>query len=124
MKSKLKTFLDTCDKKIAKLQKAKTKAIKQRQSRCKHPTSEIAEAPMCDRILSHRPPMRICLRCGWAEDGWSFYKLKGYDKYLKISRSALESNALGGVHSIHDQYHLEHPERRCDDDCSGRPNLD
>lgn len=58
--------------------KADTKKM---QEACLHPKESWVEGTYTPEGLyvSVRPPFRVCVECGYAEEGWAFTKLKGYD---------------------------------------------
>lgn len=78
------------------------------QRLCDHPADGIYEAPYVPAAwLSAQPPYRVCLRCGWAEEGWGcgWQLLRvaepSYDRpeRYRLTRDQAFAHVLGGVRS-------------------------
>ena len=86
--------VEKMDKNIEKLKKDRDKFIKDFQAKCKHPPLMIRETPQT-------PPFRVCMECGYAEQGWGcgYWKLDHvpYDEVAE-QRNAIKY-VLGRVHS-------------------------
>jgi alkylated DNA repair dioxygenase AlkB len=109
---------------ILETQKDLQQEIKFLQDGCNHPKEQVLECPAkySPNGFSHRdrPPMRVCKLCGWAEHGYSYFRLKTTDyryDYEKVSELVFSHNVLGPINDRHTLYHLEYSGRKCDDMC-------
>lgn len=78
------------------------------QRECTHPADGIYEAPYVKAgWLSAQPPYRVCLRCGWAEEGWGcgWQLLRTADESyerpprFRLTRDQAFAHVLHGVRS-------------------------
>ena len=86
---------------IEKMKRERDLTISEHQENCPHDPVNLREAPSDNlRYSSDRPPFRVCISCGRAEDGWGsgYYKLKApNEEVAQLSRSAALKFVIGGV---------------------------
>lgn len=95
--SKLREQINAIDKDIDRLQKQRKKTIKSLQSRCKHPATQIREAPYYSSGYGYsEPPFRVCIDCGYAEEGWhcGYWHLRGSEDVAEMSRDKARKYVL------------------------------
>lgn len=82
--------VESLDKQIKALENKRHKAIEKLQTRCKHPVKQIVEAEYehSSDYFGAQSPFRICMLCGYAEEGWGcgYWKLDTREEVLWISR--------------------------------------
>lgn len=89
--SKLRKQVNAIDSGIDKLEERREKTIRSFQSRCKHPATQIREAPHYSSGYGYSdPPFRVCIDCGYAEEGWhcGYWKLRDDEDVAEINRDA------------------------------------
>lgn len=100
--------------------------ILEMQKECPHPVEYLLEALSYDNGFGESyygysgivSPFRVCTLCGWAEEGWGYWRL-GRNEYnvrqTQAKGSAGHSEAqkfvLGKVYSQSDIYRMQYPER-------------
>lgn len=78
--------VDRLQGRLDNLKKTKNDLLLELQDNCEHPISEVREAEYESSWISTLSPFRVCLKCGYAEEGWhcGYWKLHR-NKYGPIS---------------------------------------
>lgn len=105
-----KASLASLSREIAGIEARKQALIKKTQSECPHPKEDIREGRhTADPYM--RSPFRVCIRCGYAEQGWGagYWRLTNdYSGIAEMSRDDAYKFVIGGVVSQEDMSGPEH----------------
>lgn len=67
------------------------------QDACPH--ERVLETPMRDGWGMTNAPMRVCVTCGWAENGWGCgYGMLGGQEWPRVSRERFNELRRGPIH--------------------------
>lgn len=100
MKSSISKKINEFNQKITRLQQQRKDFIKSVQSECAHPVELVREAHFVEGIIIDRRPFRVCIDCGYAEEGWGcgYRKLHGSNyKIPMVEQEDARSYVLGGI---------------------------
>lgn len=97
MKSKSRAVLDGLLKRRDKLNERIKKQIYYTQNGCKHRATSIREAEY--EPGDYIAPFRVCIDCGYAEDGWGcgYWKLGKISSCIQLKRDEALEYVVGHV---------------------------